>query len=439
MPLRLLSRYIARLSPHSPHLLRARSSSSLICDSAQRFSASRADQMATPTCRSITARSVDDAVSEALLDALNPDEVALALAAADEVADRRASRSRATELAVERARYEAERAERAFLACEPENRLVARSLEARWETRLEALAEAEKALATEMAVAPALPERAELEALTGDVATLWHAPTTSARDRKRLLRTLVADVTLLPEPDLAKARIGIAWHTGATDEVVVARAMAVTEYRRTDQGAIELARAQAHCSNRALAAELNAAGYRTGAGRPFDVDAVANLRHYHQIPPANLLEAGEVTASSLARRLGIGHGAVIHWIKRGWLPARRGMNDQWCIPLTPEVEEACRDRVASSAHLPRPDSTEGRRDGERSVNEVAATLQVSTHVVYYWIERQLVPARRGPAGRWFIDFTPEVEEECGARIAASVHLKHLPQSETTRPLQEEAV
>ena len=138
-------------------------------------SASRADHMATPTCRSITAATVDEAVAERLLDALNPDEVALALAAADEVSDRRARRSRASELAVERARYEAERAERAFHACEPENRLVARSLEARWEQRLAALADTEKALAETQTALPPLPSRAELEAITQDMAGLWHA------------------------------------------------------------------------------------------------------------------------------------------------------------------------------------------------------------------------------------------------------------------------
>ena len=88
---------------------------------------------ATAACRSISAVTVDDAVAERLLDALDPEQIALALAAADEVADRRARRSRAAELAVERARYEADRAERAFHACEPENRLVARTLESRWE------------------------------------------------------------------------------------------------------------------------------------------------------------------------------------------------------------------------------------------------------------------------------------------------------------------
>ena len=107
----------------------------------------RKDQQATPTCRSVSARAVDDVVAERLLAALNPEEVALAFAAADEVTDRRARASRAAELAVERARYDADRAERAFHAAEPENRLVVRTLETRWEARLAALAEAETALA----------------------------------------------------------------------------------------------------------------------------------------------------------------------------------------------------------------------------------------------------------------------------------------------------
>ncbi|MGH9304280.1 MAG: recombinase family protein [Acidimicrobiales bacterium] len=385
-------------------------------------SASRADQMATPTCRSIAASSVDDAVADLLLSALNPEEVALALAAADEVANRRASRSRAGELAVERARYEAERAERVFLACEPENRLVARSLETRFEARLEDLAEAEKVLAAEMAIAPALPGRSELEALTGDVAALWHAPTTSARDRKRLLRTLVADVTLLPEPDLAKARIGIRWHTGAVDEIVVARRMRVTEYRRTDHGAIELARSQAQLANREIVTLLNEAGYLTGAGRPFDVDAVANLRHYHQIPPAALLQDGEITVSDLARRLGVAHGSVIHWIKRGWLAARRGLNDQWCIPFSVDVEAACRQRVTRSAHVHQPDSPGAQAHDELTVTQVASRFGISTNVVYYWIERHHVDARRGPGGRLYISFSTGVEDACRARVAGSVHL-----------------
>ncbi len=401
-------------------------------------SASRADQTATPTCRSISAVTIDDAVAERLLDALNPDEVALALAAADEVTDRRARRSRAAELAVERARYEAERAERAFCACEPENRLVARSLEARWEERLNALADANKALADQQATAPPMPSRAELETLTVDVTSLWHAPSTAPRDRKRLLRTLVADVTLLPEPDLGKARIGIRWHTGATDELIVARRMRVTEWRRTDPAAVELARSHADLSNRDIAERLNTAGHRTGAGRRFDTAAVASLRRYHHIAPAGLLQPGEVTVSNIAQRLGISTGTVTHWIHRGWLPARRGLNNQWCIPFDPDVEGACRQRVTDSTHLPRVDDPTPATDNERTVNQIAATLGISTNVVYYWIERHHVDARRGPGGRWLITFDSNTETACRQRIDASVRIKPNPQPQTPRSTTKEA-
>ena len=96
----------------------------------------------------------------------------MALSAADEVAGRHQRVSRAAGLAVERARYEADRAERAFHQVEPENRLVARSLEARWEARLTALAEAEQALAAAQDTLPPLPGRAELEKLAGDLRPL---------------------------------------------------------------------------------------------------------------------------------------------------------------------------------------------------------------------------------------------------------------------------
>lgn len=402
-------------------------------------SASRADQMATATCRSITAATVDDAVAERLLDALNPEEVALALAAADEVADRRARSSRAAELAVERARYEADRAERAFHICEPENRLVARNLEARWEDRLAALAEADKALVQLHAAVPALPSRNELEALTVDLSRLWHAPTTAPRDRKRLLRTLIADVTMLPEPDLAKARVGIRWHTGAADELVVARRLAVVAYRRTDPAAIELAHRHSDLSNHDLAERLNSAGHTTGAGRPFTNDAVSSLRHYHHIPPPGLLEPGEITVAEAARRLGVSHGAVIHWISRGSLDARQGLNNRWCIPFDPDVEQACRQRLAASVHLPRVDDPAPPDEDERTVGQVAAALGISTNVVYYWINRDDVDARRGPGGRWLITFSAIDQAACRQRVAESVHIKPFPQPQSARSTNQEAV
>ena len=402
---------------------------------------SRTDQMHTPTCRSITSDTVDNAVTERLLEALNPHEMALAIAAADEVADRRHRRNRAAELAVERARYEAERAERAFHACEPDNRLVARNLESRWEARLVALAEAEKALTEAHTATPPLPSRAELEALTADVVSLWHAPSTSPRDRKRLLRTLIADVSLLPEPDIAKARVGIRWHTGATDEIVVARYQRVEQWGHTDPVAVEMVRSLAHLSNREIAERLDQAGHNTGAGRPFRCREVANLRIYHNIPSAASLHDGTLAASQVATRLGVCTRTIINWINKGWLAGHRGLDSRWHVPFGPAVEAACRERIAQSTQIPRHHGSEDRKPHDYRVRQVATELGVSVHVVYYWIKHHHIEARMGHDGGWLVNFDAITEAACRRRIATSSQIKTKAnnKSKTSQSISKEAV
>jgi DNA invertase Pin-like site-specific DNA recombinase len=313
---------------------------------------SRADQLTTPACRSVAAATVDDAVARVLLDALTPEQVTLALSAADEVAGRRQRVSRAAELAVERARYDAGRAERSFHAVEPENRLVARSLEARWEATLTALAEAEQALDAARESLPPLPGRADLEKLAADLPGLWHAPATSNKDRKRLLRTLIADVYLLPEPDQAKIRIGIRWHTGATDELSAARAIHPGTAKRSPSPAIEMVRQLGPVTPTAeLAEQLNAAALTTGHGRPFDAKAVQWIRHAYNIPAPPPYAASEISVAEAARRLGCSAGVIYYWIESAQINARRGPGSRLCITWNDQVEAACRHRIAESGHL----------------------------------------------------------------------------------------
>jgi DNA invertase Pin-like site-specific DNA recombinase len=313
---------------------------------------SRADRLTTPTCRSVAAATVDDAVADVLLAALTPEQVALALSAADEVAGRHQRVSRAAGLAVERARYDADRAERAFSQVEPENRLVARSLEARWESRLTALAEAEQALEAATESLPPLPSRADLEKLAADLPGLWHAAATGNKDRKRLLRTLIADVTLLPEPDQAKVRIGIRWHTGATDEIRVARAVHPGTARRSPSPAVEMVRELGPVTPTAeLAGQLNAAGLTTGNGRPFDVKAVQWIRHAYNIPAPAACADGEISVAEAASRTGCSAGVIYYWIENAQLGARRGPGNRLCILWNDRIEAACRERIAASGHL----------------------------------------------------------------------------------------
>jgi excisionase family DNA binding protein len=371
---------------------------------------SRAGRLTTPTCRPVTAATVDDAVVGVLLDALTPEQVTLALAAADEIAGRHQRASRAAELAAERARYEADRAERAFCAAEPENRLAARSLETRWEAKLAALAGAGQALQAAADALPPLPSRTELEKIAAGLPGLWHSPATSNRDRKRLLRTLIADVTLLPEPGQAKVRIGIRWHTGATDELCVDRAVHPGTARRSPSPAIRMIQQLGPLTPTAeLARQLNAAGLTTGDGRRFDVKAVQWIRHACHIPAPEPYAAGEVSVAEAASRLGCSTGVIYHWIHTGQLNARRGQGSRLCIPWNSQVHARCRELITQSAHMNRaarprtlPAPPSPAAESEISVTEAAYRPGRSTWVIYYWIETGKLAARHGAGNRLYI-------------------------------------
>ncbi|MGB8382475.1 MAG: hypothetical protein WCG47_14745, partial [Dermatophilaceae bacterium] len=234
------------------------------------------------------------------------------------------------------------------------------------------------------------------------------------------LRTLLGDVMLRPGPSPQQLRVGLRWNSGATEELVVARARPVTEWRRATPQAVALAREQGpRLTNPELATELNKAGHRTGTGKPFDRTAAGNLRYAYRIGSPDLLVDGELTPRAVAERLGIAVGVVHGWLSSGTLPARRSPTGRWCIPFSAQVETACRARVAASPHQHRDADGLDRQPGELSIADLAARLKVNTDVVYYWAERGHLPTRRGKSGRRWITLTPELEAACHARISAS--------------------
>jgi excisionase family DNA binding protein len=263
------------------------------------------------------------------------------------VAGRAARSGRAAELAVERARYDADRAERSFSACEPENRLVARTLESRWEDKLKVLADARAALAAVSAATPQPPDPAALTALLADVHTLWHADTTCDRDRKRLLRTLISDVTILPEaaPDLV--RIGIRWHTGAVQEITC-----VANPPRSEPGFVAVIRERSgHLTDVDLAEHLNTLGHRTPRGKVFTESSAGWTRQRYRIPATNAVFPGEVTVPQAAAILHINDSAVYRWITTGRLPARHTAGGQLRIDWTPTVKASCQALIAASTQI----------------------------------------------------------------------------------------
>jgi DNA invertase Pin-like site-specific DNA recombinase len=307
---------------------------------------SRVDRAATPGCRGVMGEQIERAVAKRLLEAVAPEKIALALKTADAVTDRRSRQTRAVELRVERAHYDAARAERAFHQCEPDNRLVARTLESRWEAKLRELADAELEHARQAAEPPP-PARADVEALTRDLPRLWAAPSTSHRDRKRLLRAMINDITLTSYHDQPEIHIGIHWRSGASDELTVLRPAAARTQHATEVQDLIRQLGPTH-TNTELAQRLNSDGHLTASGQPFTEDSVRWMRWKHRVASPSPFHDDELGVHELAQRLDVGDHVIYAWINQGKLQARRVGHRKLAIPFNDEIEAACRHRLANS-------------------------------------------------------------------------------------------
>jgi excisionase family DNA binding protein len=157
---------------------------------------------------------------------------------------------------------------------------------------------------------------------------------------------------LLPEANRAKARIGIRWHTGAADQIIIDRPRPSRIPAPTPAPATQLIRQLGPVTtSEDLAVILNQHGYRTGAGRPFDTKAVQWIRHAYHIPGPSPCRDAEISVNEAAQRLGCSPGVVYYWIETGQLTARRSTGGRLAIPWTDATETGCKERIASSGHL----------------------------------------------------------------------------------------
>jgi DNA invertase Pin-like site-specific DNA recombinase len=297
-------------------------------------------------CLSVGGVQIDQAVTAAFLAALAPAGVQAALAAAESLEADHDAALEQWRRQVERARYEAGRAERRYLAVDPDNRLVARGLETAWEARLAALADAEAELTRRQAARPRSlsdDERAALGALGADIAEVWSAPTTTDRDRKELLRTLLDDVRVDVHKEEKRAELLLRWRGGATTELMVGLRGANQPSIRTDEDTIELLRRLAvHYPDATIAGILNRQGRRSATGQRFTATIVQGLRHHWKIPcyqpPAEQPEGELVTVADAARVLGVAASTVHRWLADGFIAGEQlTPGAPWRIRMTDEL------------------------------------------------------------------------------------------------------
>ena len=279
-----------------------------------------------PACQVTPGASIDEAIAALLLDTLTPVALEVALTVAAELEQRAEQADEIRRQHVERARYDAELARRRYLAVDPANRLVADTLEGDWNEKLRQLTDAQDDYDRAHANGNGRlsdQQRATVMALASDFPKLWSDPATPQRERKRIIRLLIDDVTLIRDQQIT-AHIRL--KGGQTHTLTLPVPLVAWKARQTDPDTIKLIDhlLEDHTDGE-TAALLNKAGRRSGTGQPFNPVIVLKLRGDYQLHSRRdrLRARGLLTLGEIAQQLGVHHSTVKHWRAAGLLTGHK--------------------------------------------------------------------------------------------------------------------
>jgi len=290
-------------------------------------------------CQRLLGAGLDAAIAELLLVRVTPLSIETSMQIHEELQAQVQEAGRLRAQQVERARYAAELAQRRFLRVDPENRLVADVLEADWNTRLRELAEvqqeAERQQEADQRKLSALEQQAIAE-LADDFPRVWNDPRTSDRDRKRMARLLLEDVTVLKQEEVIV--VHVRFKGGAQQTITVP----LSRGRRSTPELIALIdQLLDDYTDAEVAEQLTQRGWRTYEGKPFTAARVLSLRRYQQLKThgTRLAERGLLSAEEAASAYGVCRETLMAWGRAGLLPMY-WVNDQGTAVFPPPDEHA---------------------------------------------------------------------------------------------------
>jgi DNA invertase Pin-like site-specific DNA recombinase/DNA-binding transcriptional regulator YiaG len=290
----------------------------------------QAIQTGSASCHRVPGGTIDPAISQLLLDSVTPVALDVALSVQSELEARADEADALRASHVERARHRSESARRRYLAVDPDNRLVADSLEADWNDALRQLNDAEVDYQRASAASEATlseEHKARVRALATDFPRLWSDPATPMRERKRIARLLIEDVTILKDDQI---HLHVRFRGGATTSLEVPIPLGGGQARQTDPDTLGALDRLLDTHTDAQAAEaLNRAGHRSGTGQVFTPSIVLHLRRSNGLPSHldRLRARGLLTIGEVAERLGVSASTIKAWHRAGLLVSHQA-NDK---------------------------------------------------------------------------------------------------------------
>jgi DNA invertase Pin-like site-specific DNA recombinase len=299
----------------------------------------------TPICQNVPGAGIDEAIGALLVETVTPVALEVALRVQQELTARLDEADRLRRRQVERARYEAELARRRYMQVDPDNRLVADALEAEWNARLRALVEAQQEYERQRAAdrrALSDEQQARILALASDFPRLWRDPQTPQRERKRMVRLLLEDVTLVRGEEIA---VHVRFKGGKTRSLSLPLPPCAWQLRKTSPKVVaEIDHLLDHYTEGRIATILNERGFLSGEGRPFHRTLVQRIRRGYKLKSRyqRLRDAGMLTIHEISRLLGVSTRTVKIWRDHGLLRATPFSDKNECLYEPPGTEPPAR-------------------------------------------------------------------------------------------------
>jgi DNA invertase Pin-like site-specific DNA recombinase len=291
-------------------------------------------EFAGPPCQRIPGAAIDDAISELLVQAVSPLTLDIALTVQQELQRRLDEADRLRHKQVERAQYEADLARRRYMRVDPDNRLVADSLEAEWNGKLRMLTEVQQEYQRQREQDRQVlseEQRAAVLALAHDFPALWRDPKTPDRERKRMMRLLLEDITLSRSEHIS---VHIRFKGGATKTLTLPVPRKSWQQWQTSPDVVEeINRLLDQHTFRQIAASLNERTMRSGQGKVFTSRIVAGIQRRHRLMPRydRLRNAGMLTVDEIAAALGICSQRVTIWARHRLIRAHPYNDKNYCL------------------------------------------------------------------------------------------------------------
>ncbi len=313
------------------------------------------EALASRACMMVPSKPLDSAIAERVVAAVTPVTIELALKALTSLEDRDESIAAQWRRRIERARYEADLAERRYEAVDPHNRLIASTLEQRWNDAAQRVLELETEFNNfqrQTLRAITAEQKRQILQLAGDFPRLWNAPTTEARDRKRMLRLLIKDITVVKGPERKQLQLQIRWQGDATEVVDLRLPANRPDVLRYPAAIVDRVRDLAcEHDDDDIADLFNRENLTSSTGKPFTASMINWIRFKHRISgpsrPPGTLSVNEVCA-----RYGVSMHVVYYWIERGHITAhQRKPGAPYAITIDDTTDRELREWVATSSRI----------------------------------------------------------------------------------------